>query len=195
VTGALVQWLRDNLTLIDSAPEIETLARTVEDNGGCYFVPAFSGLFAPHWRSDARGVIVGLTGYITKGHLARAVLEATAWQTLEVVKAMNNDAMVQLSTLRVDGGMTANNLLMQFLADVLDVPVVRPIVAETVSLGAAYAAGLAVGLWPDTETLRANWHPAAQWVPQMDPELRAHDYRKWRKAVERTLDWLDDDDD
>ena len=195
VTGALVQWLRDNLTLIDSAPEIETLARTVEDNGGCYFVPAFSGLFAPHWRSDARGVIMGLTGYITKGHLARAVLEATAWQTLEVVEAMNNDAMVQLSTLRVDGGMTANNLLMQFLADVLDVPVVRPIVAETVSLGAAYAAGLAVGLWPDTDTLRANWHPAAQWVPQMDPELRAHGYRKWRKAVERTLDWLDDDDD
>ena len=195
VTGALVQWLRDNLTLIDSAPEIETLARTVEDNGGCYFVPAFSGLFAPHWRSDARGVIVGLTGYITKGHLARAVLEATAWQTLEVVKAMNNDAMMQLSTLRVDGGMTANNLLMQFLADVLDVPVVRPIVAETVSLGAAYAAGLAVGLWPDTDTLRANWHPAAQWVPQMDPERRAYGYRKWRKAVERTLDWLDDDDD
>ena len=195
VTGALVQWLRDNLTLIDSAPEIETLARTVEDNGGCYFVPAFSGLFAPHWRSDARGVIVGLTGYITKGHLARAVLEATAWQTLEVVKAMNNDAMMQLSTLRVDGGMTANNLLMQFLADVLDVPVVRPNVAETVSLGAAYAAGLAVGLWPDTDTLRANWHPAAQWVPQMDPERRAYGYRKWRKAVERTLDWLDDDDD
>jgi glycerol kinase len=195
VTGALVQWLRDNLSLIDSAPEIETLARTVEDNGGCYFVPAFSGLFAPHWRSDARGVIAGLTGYITKGHLARAVLEATAWQTLEVVKAMNNDAMVELSTLRVDGGMTANNLLMQFLADVLDVPVVRPIVAETVSLGAAYAAGLAVGLWPDTDTLRANWHPAAQWVPQMDADRRAYGYRKWRKAVERTLDWLDDDDD
>jgi glycerol kinase len=195
VTGALVQWLRDNLSLIDSAPEIETLARTVDDNGGCYFVPAFSGLFAPHWRSDARGVIAGLTGYITKGHLARAVLEATAWQTLEVVQAMNNDAMVRLSTLRVDGGMTANNLLMQFLADVLDVPVVRPIVAETVSLGAAYAAGLAVGLWPDTDTLRANWHPAAQWVPQMDAERRAYGYRKWRKAVERTLDWLDDDDD
>ena len=194
VTGALVQWLRDNLSLIDSAPEIETLARTVEDNGGCYFVPAFSGLFAPHWRSDARGVIAGLTGYITKGHLARAVLEATAWQTVEVVKAMNTDAMVQLSALRVDGGMTANNLLMQFLADVLDVPVVRPNVSETVSLGAAYAAGLAVGLWPDTETLRANWHPAAQWVPQMDAERRAYGYRKWRKAVERALDWLDDDD-
>ncbi len=195
VTGALVQWFRDNISLIDSAPEIETLARTVEDNGGCYFVPAFSGLFAPHWRSDARGVIAGLTSYITKGHLARAVLEATAWQTLEVVKAMNNDAMMHLSTLRVDGGMTANNLLMQFLADVLDVPVVRPIVAETVSLGAAYAAGLAVGFWPDTDSLRANWHPAAQWVPQMDPDRRAHGYRKWRKAVERTLDWLDEDDD
>ena len=152
VTGALVQWFRDNITLIGSAPEIETLARTVEDNGGCYFVPAFSGLFAPHWRSDARGVIAGLTGYITKGHLARAVLEATAWQTREVVDAMNTDARMPLRTLRVDGGMTANNLLMQFLADVLPARVVRPIVAETVSLGAAYAAGLAVGFWPDTDS-------------------------------------------
>ena len=147
-----MQWFRDNIGLIGSAPEIETLARTVEDNGGCYFVPAFSGLFAPHWRSDARGVIAGLTGYITKGHLARAVLEATAWQTREVVEAMNTDSGVPLRTLRVDGGMTANNLLMQFLADVLDVPVVRPIVAETVSLGAAYAAGLAVGFWPDIDS-------------------------------------------
>jgi glycerol kinase len=194
VTGALVQWFRDNLTLIGSAPEIETLARSVQDNGGCYFVPAFSGLFAPHWRSDARGVIAGLTGYITKGHLARAVLEATAWQTREVVEAMNADAQMSLSMLRVDGGMTANNLLMQFLADVLDVPVVRPLVAETVSLGAAYAAGLAVGFWPDTEALRANWHKAAEWLPKMDPELRARGYRKWRKAVARTMDWLDDDD-
>jgi glycerol kinase len=194
VTGALVQWFRDNLTVIDSAPEIETLARTVEDNGGAYFVPAFSGLFAPHWRSDARGVIAGLTGYITKGHLARAVLEATAWQTLEVVEAMNGEASMRLSMLRVDGGMTANNLLMQFLADVLDVPVVRPIVAETVSLGAAYAAGLAVGFWPDTDALQANWHKAAQWVPQMDPDRRARGYRKWRKAVARTVDWVDDDD-
>jgi glycerol kinase len=194
VTGALVQWFRDNLTVIDSAPEIETLARTVEDSGGCYFVPAFSGLFAPHWRSDARGVIAGLTGYITKGHLARAVLEATAWQTLEVVEAMNRDAGMGLSMLRVDGGMTANNLLMQFLADVLDVPVVRPIVAETVSLGAAYAAGLAVGFWPDTDALQANWHKAAQWVPKMDPDRRARGYRKWRKAVARTVDWVDDDD-
>jgi glycerol kinase len=194
VTGALVQWFRDNITLIASAPEIETLARTVDDNGGCYFVPAFSGLFAPHWRSDARGVIAGLTGYITKGHLARAVLEATAWQTREVVEAMNGDAQMPMSTLRVDGGMTANNLLMQFLADVLDVRVVRPIVAETVSLGAAYAAGLAVGFWPDTEALRANWHKAAEWLPQMDPDRRDRGYRKWRKAVARTMDWVDEDD-
>jgi glycerol kinase len=194
VTGALVQWFRDNITLIGSAPEIETLARTVEDNGGCYFVPAFSGLFAPHWRSDARGVIAGLTGYITKGHLARAVLEATAWQTREVVEAMNGDAQMPMSTLRVDGGMTANNLLMQFLADVLDVRVVRPIVAETVSLGAAYAAGLAVGFWPDTDALRANWHKAAEWLPQMDDAMRERGYRKWRKAVSRTMDWVDEDD-
>jgi glycerol kinase len=194
VTGALVQWFRDNITLIGSAPEIETLARTVDDNGGCYFVPAFSGLFAPHWRSDARGVIAGLTGYITKGHLARAVLEATAWQTREVVEAMNGDAQMPMSTLRVDGGMTANNLLMQFLADVLDARVVRPIVAETVSLGAAYAAGLAVGFWPDTEALRANWHKAAEWLPQMDPAQRERGYRKWRKAVARTMDWVDEDD-
>ena len=194
VTGALVQWFRDNLGLIGSAPEIETLARTVEDNGGCYFVPAFSGLFAPHWRSDARGVIAGLTGYIQKGHLARAVLEATAWQTREVVEAMNTDYGVTLASLRVDGGMTANNLLMQFLADVLDVPVVRPIVAETVSLGAAYAAGLAEGFWADTESLRANWHKAAEWSPSMDPEQRERGYRKWRKAVERATDWVDEDD-
>jgi glycerol kinase len=194
VTGALVQWFRDNITLIGSAPEIETLARTVEDNGGCYFVPAFSGLFAPHWRSDARGVIAGLTGYITKGHLARAVLEATAWQTREVVEAMNTDAQMPMKTLRVDGGMTANNLLMQFLADVLDARVVRPIVAETVSLGAAYAAGLAVGFWPDTDALRANWHKAAEWLPQMDGDHRERGYRKWRKAVARTMDWLDEDD-
>ncbi len=194
VTGALVQWFRDNLELIGSAPEIETLARTVADNGGCYFVPAFSGLFAPHWRSDARGVIAGLTGYITKGHLARAVLEATAFQTREVVEAMNLDSGVDLNSLRVDGGMTANNLLMQFLADQLDVPVVRPIVAETPSLGAAYAAGLAVGFWPDKETLRANWHRAAEWLPQADAAVRNKAYRKWNKAVARTQDWVDDDD-
>ena len=195
VTGALVQWFRDNVGVIGSAPEIETLARTVDDNGGCYFVPAFAGLFAPHWRSDARGVIAGLTGYITKGHLARAVLEATAWQTREVVEAMNSDAGFELATLKVDGGMTANNLLMQFLADVLDMPVVRPIVAETVSLGAAYAAGLGVGFWRDIESLRENWHVAAEWIPGMDSAVRDKGYRKWRKAVQRTLDWVDDDDD
>src|SRR3954447_26346725 len=195
VTGALVQWFRDNVGVIGSAPEIETLARTVDDNGGCYFVPAFAGLFAPHWRSDARGVIAGLTGYITKGHLARAVLEATAWQTREVVEAMNSDAGVELSTLKVDGGMTANNLLMQFLADVLDVPVVRPIVAETPSLGAAYASGLGVGFWPDIESLRENWHKAGEWFPGLDGAVRDKGYRKWRKAVQRTLDWVDDDDD
>jgi len=194
VTGALVQWFRDNVGLIGSAPEIETLALTVEDNGGCYFVPAFSGLFAPHWRSDARGVIAGLTGYINKGHLARAVLEATAWQTREVVEAMNADSGSGLSELRVDGGMTANNLLMQFLAGVLDVPVMRPIVAETVSLGAAYAAGLAVGFWPDTDSLKANWHKAAEWLPMMDPVLRERGYRKWKKAVARAVDWVDEDD-
>ena len=194
VTGALVQWIRDNIGLIGSAPEIETLALSVEDNGGCYFVPAFSGLFAPHWRSDARGVIAGLTGYINKGHLARAVLEATAWQTREVMDAMNTDYGRSLSELRVDGGMTAHNLLMQFLADVLDVPVVRPIVAETVSLGSAYAAGLAVGFWPDLASLEANWHKAAEWLPAMDGEMRAKGYRKWKKAVARAVDWLDDDD-
>jgi glycerol kinase len=194
VTGALVQWFRDNIGLIGSAPEIETLALTVEDNGGCYFVPAFSGLFAPHWRSDARGVIAGLTGYINKGHLARAVLEATAWQTREVMDAMNADSGHSLTELRVDGGMTANNLLMQSLADVLDVSVVRPIVAETVSLGAAYAAGLAVGFWPDLASLEGNWHKAAEWLPAMDGAAREKGYRKWKKAVARAVDWLDDDD-
>ena len=195
ITGALVQWFRDNVGLIGSAAEVETLALTVEDSGGCYFVPAFSGLFAPHWRSDARGVIAGLTGYINKGHLARAVLEATAWQTREVVEAMQQDYGSGLVELRVDGGMTANNLLMRFLADVLDVPVVRPIVAETVSLGAAYAAGLAVGFWPDLDSLKHNWHKAAEWLPTMDPLRRERGYRKWKKAVARTIDWLDDDDD
>jgi glycerol kinase len=194
VTGSLVQWFRDNLELIASAPEIETLARSVDDNGGCYFVPAFSGLFAPHWRSDARGVIMGLTGYINKGHLARAVLEATAWQTREVVEAMTADSGIVLGDLRVDGGMTANNLLMQFLADVLDVPVVRPNVAETVSLGAAYAAGLAVGFWSDRDELSSNWHLAAQWLPNMEHSRRERGYRKWRKAVARATDWLDDDE-
>ncbi|HEX5594653.1 MAG TPA: glycerol kinase GlpK [Micromonosporaceae bacterium] len=191
VTGSLVQWLRDNLGLISSAAEVEELARSVDDNGGCYVVPAFSGLFAPHWRSDARGVIAGLTGYITKGHLARAVLEATAWQTREVVDAMNADSDVALRRLRVDGGMTANELLMQFQADVLDVPVVRPVIAETTCLGAAYAAGLAVGFWPDLETLRAQWRPDGRWEPGMAPEHRERELRNWRKAVERTLNWVE----
>lgn len=192
VTGSLVQWLRDNLGLISAASEVEELARSVDDNGGCYVVPAFSGLFAPHWRSDARGVIAGLTGYITKGHLARAVLEASAWQTREVVDAMNADSAVPLHRLRVDGGMTGNELLMQFLADVLDVPVIRPAVTETTCLGAAYAAGLAVGFWPDLETLRAQWRQDAQWQPAMDPDHRNRELRNWRKAVERTLNWTDD---
>lgn len=190
VTGSLVQWIRDNIGLVASAPEIETLARTVEDNGGCYIVPAFSGLYAPHWRSDARGVIVGLTSYITKGHLARAVLEATAWQTREVVDAMNADSGLQAAALRVDGGMTSDNLLMQIVADVLDLPVVRPFVAETVSLGAAYAAGLAVGYWPDLEGLRRNWRAAAQWLPTMDPAHRDAEYENWQRAVELTFGWL-----
>jgi glycerol kinase len=190
ITGALVQWFRDGLGLISSAPEIETLARTVDDNGGCYIVPAFSGLFTPYWRSEARGVIVGLTSYITKGHLARAVLEATGWQTREVVDAMNTDSGLTLKALKVDGGMTADNLLMQFISDVLNVPVIRPMAAETVSLGAAYAAGLAVGYWPDLEGLRRNWHRAAQWLPGMDPGRRAVEYDNWRRAVERSFDWI-----
>ncbi|HEX6233191.1 MAG TPA: glycerol kinase GlpK [Jiangellaceae bacterium] len=189
VTGSLVQWFRDNIGLIDSAPEIETLARTVDDNGGCYIVPAFSGLFAPHWRSEARGIIVGLTSYITRGHLARAVLEATGWQTREVVDAMNADSGFRSATLKVDGGMTADHLLMQFIADVLDVPVIRPMVAETVSLGAAYAAGLAVGYWPDLEGLRRNWHVAARWLPQMNAGHRESEYANWKRAVELSFAW------
>ncbi|TDQ52127.1 glycerol kinase GlpK [Actinorugispora endophytica] len=193
VTGSLVQWLRDNLGLISSAPEVETLALTVEDNGGCYIVPAFSGLFAPHWRSDARGVVTGLTAYVNKGHLARAILEASAWQTREVVDAMNSDSGIPLTTLKVDGGMTSDDLLMQILSDVLDVEVVRPLVSETTCLGAAYAAGLAVGYWADMESLRANWHKAAEWNPKMDPRVRDREYRNWNKAVRRTLDWVEHD--
>jgi glycerol kinase len=193
VSGALVQWVRDNLGLIDKAADIEALARTVEDNGGCYFVPAFSGLFAPYWRSDARGVIAGLTGYITKGHIARAVLEATAWQTREVVDAMNADSGVALKRLKADGGMTANDLLMQFQADVLDTPVVRPVVTETTCLGAAYAAGLAVGFWPDLESLRKNWRADHEWTPTMPDAARDRAYRHWKKAVRRTMDWVEDD--
>ncbi len=191
ITGALVQWLRDNLGLISSAPEVEDLAKTVDDNGGVYFVPAFSGLFAPYWRSEARGVIAGLTRFNTKGHIARAALEATAWQTREVVDAMNTDSGVDLTSLKVDGGMVENELLMQFQADVLDVPVIRPTVAETTSLGAAYAAGLAVGFWSEVEDLRANWGKDKEWQPQMDPQERDKEYAYWKKAVTRTFDWLD----
>ncbi|MEV6306762.1 glycerol kinase GlpK [Actinoplanes sp. NPDC051861] len=184
IAGSLVQWLRDGLGLISTASEIETLAGTVGDNGGCYIVPAFSGLYAPYWHSEARGVIVGLTSYITKSHLARAVLEATGFQTRDVVDAMNADSGLTLTGLNVDGGMTADNLLMQIVADVLDVPVVRPMVAETVSLGAAYAAGLAVGYWSDLRDLRANRHPAGRWTPALDPDRRAAEYTSWRRAVE-----------
>jgi len=190
ITGALVQWFRDGLGLISTAAEIETLARSVDDNGGCYIVPAFSGLFAPHWRNEARGVIVGLTSYVTKGHMARAVLEATGWQTREVVDAMNADTGLALKALRVDGGMTADNLLMQFIADVLNIPVMRPMAIETVSLGAAYAAGLASGYWPDLEVLRRNWHRAAQWLPAMDAERREVEYENWHRAVERAFGWI-----
>jgi glycerol kinase len=190
VTGSLVQWLRDNLGLIGSAPEVETLAASVEDNGGAYFVPAFSGLFAPHWRPDARGAIVGLTRYVNRGHLARAALEATAFQTREVVEAMNADAAVDLQSLKVDGGMVGNELLMQFQADLLDVPVVRPVVTETTALGAAYAAGLAVGFWSSTEEIRANWAADREWRPAMDTAHREELYAQWKKAVTRTLDWV-----
>jgi glycerol kinase len=191
ITGALVQWLRDNLGLISAAPEIEKMAKTVDDNGGVYFVPAFSGLFAPYWKGNARGVIAGLTRYVNKGHIARATLEATAWQTREVVDAMNTDSGVDLTSLKVDGGMVQNELLMQFQADVLGVPVIRPTVAETTSLGAAYAAGLAVGFWSEVEDLRANWGKDKEWQPQMDPQEREKEYAFWKKAVTRTFDWLD----
>ena len=191
VAGSLVQWLRDNLGLINTAAEIETLAATVTDTGGCVFVPAFAGLFAPHWRSDARGVICGLTGYVTKAHIARAVLEASAWQVREVVDAMVADSGVRLATLKADGGMTANSLLMQFQADVLDAPVVRPKVAETTCLGAAYAAGLAVSYWPDLASLRANWRASQEWRPSMSAGLRDEGYARWKKAVIRSFDWLD----
>jgi glycerol kinase len=189
VTGALVQWLRDNLGFISSASEIEALAASVPDNGGCYLVPAFSGLFAPHWRPDARGVLVGLTAFVTKAHIARAALEAVAWQTREVVDAMAADAGRPLEVLKADGGMTANGLLMQFQADVLGAPVVRPTVAETTCLGAAYAAGLAVGFWPDLDSLRSHWREAARWTPTMTPDRREAAYGRWRQAVKRTLDW------
>jgi glycerol kinase len=191
ITGALVQWLRDNLGLIKTSEEVETLAATVEDNGGMYFVPAFSGLFAPYWRGDARGAIVGLTRYVNKGHFARAALEATAWQTREVLDAMEADSGVKLKELKVDGGMVYNDLLMQFQADCLQVPVIRPKVAETTALGAAYAAGLAVGFWSNVDDLRSNWGKDAEWKPKMDDATVAKEYAQWKKAVTRTFDWVD----
>ncbi|MEW5940941.1 MAG: FGGY-family carbohydrate kinase, partial [Chloroflexota bacterium] len=191
ITGALVQWLRDNLGLIEKSSDIETLAKTADDNGGIYFVPAFSGLFAPYWKSDARGAIVGMTRYVNKGHIARAALEATAFQTREVLDAMEKDSGVQLSSLKVDGGMVFNELLMQFQSDILNVPVVRPKVAETTALGAAYAAGLAVGFWKDFDELRANWGRDREWKPQMETAKREKLYAGWKKAVTRTFDWVE----
>ena len=193
VTGSLVQWLRDNLGIISSAAEVEALATTVADNGGAYFVPAFSGLFAPHWRSDARGALVGLTRFVNRGHIARAALEATAFQTREVLDAMNADSGVPLTELRVDGGMVANEALMQFQADILGVDVVRPEVAETTALGAAYAAGIAVGFWEGEADVVANWAEDRRWSPRMPAEERERTYRLWRKAVTRTFDWVDED--
>ena len=193
VTGSLIQWLRDNLKMFSSAPEVEELAKTVDDNGGAYFVPAFSGLFAPHWRSDARGALVGLTRYVNRGHIARAALEATAFQTREVLDAMEADSGVKLAELKVDGGMTANELLMQFQADQVGVPVVRPVVPETTALGAAYAAGIAVGFWNGEADVIANWAEDKRWEPAVDDNERARLYRNWKKAVTKTLDWVDDD--
>ena len=193
VAGSLVQWLRDNLRMFDSAPEIETLATSVEDNGGAYIVPAFSGLFAPYWRPDARGALVGLTRFVNRGHIARAVLEATAYQTREVLDAMNADSGVPLTELKVDGGMTANETLMQFQADQVGVPVIRPVVAETTALGAAYAAGIAVGFWSGEEDVVKNWAEDKHWEPKMDDAERDRLYRNWKKAVTKTFDWVDAD--
>jgi glycerol kinase len=191
ISGALVQWLRDNLGLIESSSEIEALAASVTDNGGVYFVPAFSGLYAPYWNDNARGVIAGLTRYATKAHLARAVLEATAFQTREVLEAMEKDSGIALDSLRTDGGMVGNNLLMQFQADILNKPVVRPITRETTALGAAYAAGLAVGFYKDLDDLRANWSVDRTWHPDLAEQKRQQMYRLWKKAVSRSFDWLD----
>jgi glycerol kinase len=192
ISGALVQWLRDNLGLIQKSSDVEPLARTVTDNGGVYFVPAFSGLYAPYWKASARGVIAGMTRYANKGHLARAVLEATAFQTREVLEAMEKDSQIQLQALRTDGGMVENGLLMQFQADILNLPVVRPVIRETTALGAAYAAGLAVGFYKDIDDLRANWAVEQTWNPNMDEATRAHLYKSWKKAVTRSFDWTDE---
>jgi glycerol kinase len=190
ITGALVQWLRDNLDFFDFSHHVEDYAKSVDDNGGIYFVPAFSGLFAPYWRADARGAIVGLTRYVKKGHIARASLEATAYQTREVLDAMNADSGVDLTALKVDGGMVANETLMQFQADVLGVPVIRPVVAETTALGAAYAAGLAVGFWQNTDEMRANWNMDKEWDPDPDSNASTELFAQWKKAVTRTFDWV-----
>jgi glycerol kinase len=190
VTGSLIQWLRDNLQLISDAREVQSLAESVSDNGDCYFVPAFSGLFAPYWRGDARGAIVGLTRFINRGHIARAALEAAAFQSREVIEAMEADSGVALTTLKVDGGMTMNSLLMQFQSDILDVPVIRPEVIETTALGAAYAAGLAVGFWEGEDDIRRNWAEGHRWEPNMSEEDRDRLYARWRKAVTRTFDWV-----
>jgi glycerol kinase len=191
ITGALVQWMRDNLGLIHKSADVESLARTVKDNGGVYFVPAFSGLYAPYWRSDARGVIAGLTRFANKGHLARAVLESTAYQTREVLEAMEKDSEIQLFSLRTDGGMVENQLLMQFQSDILNIPVLRPVIKETTALGAAYAAGLAVGFYSNLEDLRQNWAVETTWEPRMDEDQRERLYRGWKKAVTRSFDWVD----
>ncbi len=193
VAGSLVQWLRDNVGVISDAAQVEELARSVDDNGGVYIVPAFSGLFAPHWRSDARGVIVGLTRFANRSHIARAALESTAFQTRDVLAAANSDMGVDLVELRVDGGMTRNDLLMQFQADILGIPVVRPVIEETTALGAAFAAGLAVGFWADTDELAAKWKEAARFEPQMPADERERRYRVWQKAVTKSVDWVDED--
>jgi len=192
VAGALVQWLRDNLGLLQNSSEIEALARSVDDNGGVYFVPAFSGLYAPYWKADARGLIAGLTAFANKGHIARAALEATAYQTYEVLRAMEQDSGIRLSSVRVDGGMVVNELLMQFQADILQVPVIRPKVIETTALGAAYAAGLAVGFWSGIKDIQRNWHEEKTWLPIMPDHERRHMYLYWHKAVEKTFDWYED---
>src|SRR5690242_5904926 len=194
ITGALVQWLRDNLHMIQAAPQVEELAKSVDDNGGLYIVPAFSGLFAPYWKSNARGVFAGLTRYVNAGHIARATLEATAYQSREVVEAMNQDSGVALESLKVDGGMVANDLLMQFQADLLGVPVIRPVVAETTALGAAYAAGLATGFWAGEDDIRNNWQEDKRWEPSMDAAQRDEYYKYWKKAVTRTFDWFEADE-
>jgi len=192
IAGALIQWLRDNLGIIAKSSDVEALAASVPDNGGAVIVPAFSGLFAPHWRSDARGVITGLTRYITKAHIARAALESVAWQTREVLDAMEQDSGVTLNQLKVDGGMTVNNLLMQFQSDVVGVPVIRPVINETTALGAAYAAGIAVGVWQDFGDVTSNWREDRRWLPNMDESTRATQYAAWKKAVTRTLNWIEE---